>query len=85
MVRCSERGDGGTLKGNITARTRTELAQGGRMEGTIRSKVLVMREGALFSGQASLDLEDASGQADGSTLPEDELQTGYAEAVRQAA
>ena len=50
------------------------------MEGTIRSKVLVVREGALFSGQASIDLEDASGQADGSTLPEDELQTGYEEA-----
>ena len=76
---------GGTLKGNITARTRTELAQGGRMEGTIRSKVLVMREGALFSGQASIDLEDAPGEADGSTLPEDELETGYEEAVRRAA
>jgi cytoskeletal protein CcmA (bactofilin family) len=76
---------GGTLKGNITARTRTELAQGGRMEGTIRSKVLVMREGALFSGQASIDLEDGLGEADGSTLPEDELQTGYEEAVRRAA
>ena len=47
---------GGTLKGNITARTMTEVAQGGRVEGTIRSKVLVVREGALFSGQASIDL-----------------------------
>ena len=56
---------GGTLKGSITARTRTELAQGGRVEGTIRSKVLVVREGALFSGQASIDLEDAPGEADG--------------------
>ena len=46
------------------------------MEGSIRSKVLVMREGALFSGQASIDLEDAPGQADRSALPEDELQTG---------
>ena len=75
---------GGTREGNITARTMTELAQGGRMEGTSRSKVLVVREGALFSGQASIDL-DASGGADGSAYQEDELQTGYEEAVRRAA
>ena len=76
---------GGTLKGNITARTRTELAQGGRVEGTIRSKVLVVREGALFSGQASIDLEDAPGEADEDAYPEDELRTSYQEAVRRAA
>jgi cytoskeletal protein CcmA (bactofilin family) len=76
---------GGTLKGNITAGTRTELIQGGRVEGTIRSKVLVVREGALFSGQASIDLEDALGEADGSAFPEDELRTGYEESVRRAA
>jgi len=76
---------GGTLHGSITARTRTELAQGGRVEGTIRSKVLVMREGALFSGQASIDLEDAPGEADASAFPEDELRMGYEEAVRRAA
>jgi hypothetical protein len=76
---------GGTLKGSITARTRTELGQGGRVEGTIRSKVLVVREGAEFSGQASIDLEDASGEADGSAYPEDELRMGYEEAVRRAA
>ncbi|MCI0636135.1 MAG: polymer-forming cytoskeletal protein [Actinobacteria bacterium] len=76
---------GGTLKGSITARTRTELAQGGRVEGTIRSKVLVVRDGAQFSGQASIDLEDAPGEADGSAYPEDELRVGYDEAVRRAA
>ena len=76
---------GGTLKGNITARTRTELAEGGRMEGTIRSKVLVVRDGALFSGQASIDLGDAQGETDGSAYPEDELRTSYEEAVRRAA
>jgi cytoskeletal protein CcmA (bactofilin family) len=76
---------GGTLKGNITARTRTEVAQGGRVEGTIRSKVLVVSEGALFSGQADIDLEDAPGEADGSPFPEDELRMGYEESVRRAA
>jgi cytoskeletal protein CcmA (bactofilin family) len=76
---------GGTLKGSITARTKTEVAEGGRVEGTIRSKALVVREGALFSGQASIDLQDAPGGADGSAYPEDELRTGYEESVRRTA
>ena len=76
---------GGTLKGSITARTMTEVAEGGRVEGTIRSKALVVREGALFSGQGSIDLQDAPGEADGSAYPEDELQMGYEDSVRRAA
>ena len=75
---------GGTLKGTITARTRTEVAQGGRVEGRIRSKELVVSEGGLFSGQASIDLEDVPGEADGSAFPEDELRIGYEESVRRA-
>jgi cytoskeletal protein CcmA (bactofilin family) len=76
---------GGTLKGTITARTRTEVAQGGRVVGKIRSKELVVSEGGLFSGQADIDLEDTSGEADGSAFPEDELRTSYEESVRRAA
>ena len=75
---------GGTLKGSITARTMAEVAEG-RVEGTIRSKALVVREGALFSGQASIDLQDAPGEADGFAYQEDELQMGYDESVRRAA
>src|SRR5262245_15360251 len=76
---------GGTLKGNVTARAMAELAEGGRMEGSIRSKVLVVREGALFSGEASVDLGDALGEADEAAYPEDELRTDYEHAVRRAA
>ena len=76
---------GGTLRGSITAGSRTELAQGGRVEGTIRSKVLVVSEGAEFSGQASIDLDEAPGDSVGPADLEDELQTGYEEAVRRAA
>jgi cytoskeletal protein CcmA (bactofilin family) len=76
---------GGTLKGSITARTMTEVAEGGRVEGNIRSKALVVREGALFSGQASIDLQDAHGGVDSSAYPEDELRTGYEESVRRTA
>ena len=61
------------------------MAQGGRVEGKIRSKELVVSEGGLFSGQASIDLEDATGEADGSAFPEDELRTSYEESVRRAA
>jgi cytoskeletal protein CcmA (bactofilin family) len=75
---------GGTLKGNITARTMTEV-QGGRVDGTIRSKALVVREGALFSGEASIDLQDAPGDAARFAHQEDELQIGYDESVRRAA
>src|SRR5918994_1071796 len=76
---------GGEFKGSITARTMTEVAEGGRAEGTIRSKALVVREGALFSGQASIDLQDAPGEADGFAYKEDELRNGYDESVRRAA
>jgi hypothetical protein len=55
------------------------------VEGTIRSKVLVVRDRAQFSGQASIDLEDAPGEAHESAYPEDELWMSYEEAVRRAA
>jgi cytoskeletal protein CcmA (bactofilin family) len=71
---------GGTLIGDITARTMTEV-EGGRVEGSIRSKALVVREGALFAGQASIDLEDVEGSA----YQGDELQMGYDASVRRAA
>jgi hypothetical protein len=63
----------------------TEVAEGGRVEGTIRSKALVVSEGALFSGQASIDLQDAPGEAAGFAHPADEMQMGYDESVRRAA
>jgi len=76
---------GGTLKGSITARTMTEVTDGGRVEGTIRSKALVVSEGALFSGQASIDLQSTPRESDGLAYQEDDLQTGYDESVRRAA
>ena len=75
---------GGASRVVLTARTMTEV-EGGRVEGTIRSKALVVREGALFSGQASIDLQDAPGEAKGFAYQEDELQLGYDKSVRGAA
>jgi cytoskeletal protein CcmA (bactofilin family) len=76
---------GGALKGNIRARTRTELASSGRLEGKIQSKLLVVREGAKFSGQSSVDLEELPREAGGSAYPEDELRNAYEDATRRAA
>jgi cytoskeletal protein CcmA (bactofilin family) len=76
---------GGTLKGTITAQTKTELTPGGRLDGKIWSKVLVVQEGALFFGQSNMDLDDAPGEADGSAYPQDELRTAYEDAARRGA
>jgi cytoskeletal protein CcmA (bactofilin family) len=45
----------GRFRGNIEAANRAELARGGRVDGNISSKVLVVAEGAVFSGQSTMD------------------------------
>lgn len=45
----------GNFKGTIVARNRAELAGGGRVEGTITSKMLVIEEGAWFHGQSIME------------------------------
>ncbi len=75
---------GGTVKGTITARTKTEVAPGGRLHGRVRSRVLIVREGAVFSGQSDVGAGDGSG-AGASWSVDDELQTAYDDATREAA
>jgi cytoskeletal protein CcmA (bactofilin family) len=41
---------GGTFKGNIQAANKAELASSGKVEGNVTSKVLVVAEGATFTG-----------------------------------
>lgn len=45
----------GNFKGTIVARNRAELAGGGRVEGTITSKMLLIEEGAWFHGQSIME------------------------------
>jgi cytoskeletal protein CcmA (bactofilin family) len=45
----------GSFKGNITAGNRAELAKGGQVDGNVISKVLVVAEGAIFTGQSIMD------------------------------
>jgi Polymer-forming cytoskeletal len=81
----------GQAKGKIAARVDVILSSDShveadiQVEGTIRSKALVVSEGDLFSGQASIDLQDAPGEAAGFAHPADEMQMGYDESVRRAA
>jgi cytoskeletal protein CcmA (bactofilin family) len=46
---------GGNFKGNISATNKTELASGGKVEGNVTCKVLVVAEGATFTGQSIMD------------------------------
>ncbi|MGH2659387.1 MAG: bactofilin family protein, partial [Actinomycetota bacterium] len=45
----------GRFKGSIVVKGRTELNRGGRVDGTITSKALVVEEGAVFQGQSIME------------------------------
>ena len=53
----------GRFKGNIFVKGKAELARGGRVDGNITSKVLVVQEGGVFCGQSLMDQERAAAQA----------------------
>ncbi len=45
----------GRFKGNIVVKGRAELSRGGRIDGNITSKTLVVQEGGIFCGQSNMD------------------------------
>ena len=45
----------GRFKGNIAVKGKAELARGGRIDGNITSKTLVVQEGGIFHGQSIMD------------------------------
>ena len=45
----------GRFKGNIMVKGKAELARGGRIDGNITSKTLVVQEGGIFHGQSLMD------------------------------
>jgi cytoskeletal protein CcmA (bactofilin family) len=45
----------GRFKGSIVVKGRAELNRGGRVDGNITSKTLVVEEGAIFQGQSIMD------------------------------
>jgi cytoskeletal protein CcmA (bactofilin family) len=50
----------GRFKGNIVVKSKAELARGGKVDGNITSKTLVVAEGSTFSGQSIMG--DQAGQ-----------------------
>ena len=49
----------GRFKGSIVVKGRTELNRGGRVDGSITSKTLVVEEGAIFQGQSVMEQQPA--------------------------
>jgi cytoskeletal protein CcmA (bactofilin family) len=45
----------GRFKGNVFAKQTAELSRGGRVDGNITSKSLIVSEGAIFNGQSNMD------------------------------
>lgn len=45
----------GRFKGNIQVKAKAHLARGGRIDGNITSKTLVVEEGGVFHGQSIMD------------------------------
>ena len=51
----------GLFKGNILVKGKAHLARGGRIDGNITSKTLVVEEGGTFHGQSIMDAGASSG------------------------
>jgi cytoskeletal protein CcmA (bactofilin family) len=49
----------GRFKGSILVKGRAEISRGGRVDGNITSKTLVVEEGAVFQGQSIMDQQAA--------------------------
>ena len=52
----------GMFNGTILVTGRAELARGGRVDGDITSKTLVVEEGGIFQGQSIMDQQPAPSQ-----------------------
>jgi len=50
----------GKFKGNVIVKGKAHLARGGRIDGNITSKTLVVEEGGIFHGQSIMDVAGTS-------------------------
>jgi cytoskeletal protein CcmA (bactofilin family) len=55
----------GRFKGNIIVKAKAHLARGGRIDGNITSKTLVVEEGGVFHGQSIMDGTSSSSSSSG--------------------
>ena len=51
----------GRFKGNVIVKGKAHLARGGRIDGNITSKTLVIEEGGVFHGQSIMDQQTQAG------------------------
>lgn len=58
----------GRFKGNIIVKGKAHLARGGRIEGNITSKTLVVEEGGVFHGQSLMDAGASPATGDGPSV-----------------
>ena len=56
----------GKFHGNIVVKDKAHLARGGRIDGNITSKTLVVEEGGVFHGQSIMDAGASSGSSSAS-------------------
>jgi cytoskeletal protein CcmA (bactofilin family) len=59
----------GRFTGNIVVKDKAHLARGGRIDGNITSKTLVVEEGGVFHGQSIMDAGTSSGSSSASAAP----------------
>ena len=59
----------GTVRGNVTCKSRAEIYKTGRVEGNINSPVLLVEEGALLTGAVNMSTK-ATEQPSAASLPE---------------
>ena len=53
----------GRFRGNVIVKGKAHLARGGRIDGNITSKTLVVEEGGIFHGQSIMDAGASSGSS----------------------
>jgi cytoskeletal protein CcmA (bactofilin family) len=63
----------GRFRGNIVVKGRAEITRGGRVDGNVTCKSLVIEEGAIFQGQSVMDQQAAqAAQQQATRVPEAE-------------
>jgi cytoskeletal protein CcmA (bactofilin family) len=60
----------GKFKGSIIVKGRAEINRGGRVDGDVTSKTLVVEEGAVFQGQSIMDQQTAQAQSQNAQAPQ---------------
>lgn len=72
----------GRFKGSIVVKGKAHLARGGRIDGNVTSKTLVVEEGGVFHGQSIMDAGQQAGSPTGVAEKRGEPQEGKPDQVK---